>query len=111
MRGQCPYRTLTTVTAPAIWALTAGAMARGLAGGLDADTYDWRDIASGKANTERRSSRRSSSSQFCRDFPAAPMLTANMFGGGYRDPANTATFVCQTANPEGRATDWGPTRT
>lgn len=107
VRGQCPYRQIAASAYPALWSLGYGSLARGLAGGLDADTYDWRDISSGStwglgggAYTTLQFL------QYARDYQADPMLTANVFGGGYRDAANSDVFVCQVNNPEGLAADW-----
>ncbi len=107
VRGQCPYRSVPSAGWTPLWNLTAGSLARGLAGGLDADTYDWRDIDSG-ANWGRVGGHFTTLEflQQARDRAADPMLTANVFGGGYRDPSADETFVCQTANPEGLAADW-----
>lgn len=107
VRGQCPYRMISTTNYPILWNITAGSLARGLAGGLDADTYDWRDITSG-ANWGLGGGAYTTLQflQYARDYQASPMLTANAFGGGYRDDANGGVFVCQVNNPEGLAADW-----
>lgn len=107
VRGQCPYRMISTTGYPLLWDITEGSLARGLAGGLDADTYDWRDIYSG-SNWGQGGGAFTTLEflQYARDYGASPMLTANMFGGGYRDEANDGVFVCQTDNPEGLAADW-----
>src|SRR5580765_1737111 len=47
VHGQCPFRSVGPDEWGPIWDITAGSMARGLAGGLDADCYDWRNIDSG----------------------------------------------------------------
>ncbi len=114
VRGQCPYRWIRadnkyhsthSAAYEALWELTRGAMARGVGGGLDADTYDWRDINSGcwygllggKFTTLEFL-------QHARDYDADPMITANMFGGGYTDEDRA--FVCVIDNPDGLAADW-----
>lgn len=106
VRGQCPYRSISATTYPALWNLTTGSSGRGLAGGLDADTYDWRDINSG-ANWGLVGGHFTTLEflQYARDRDAAPMLTANVFGGGYQDSGD-GTFICQYDNPEGLAADW-----
>jgi len=106
VRGQCPYRSISESTYGTLWDLTIGSGARGLAGGLDADTYDWRDIDSG-ANWGLRGGYFTTLQflQYARDHQAFAILTANMFGGGYKDPTD-GTFICQTDNPEGLAADW-----
>jgi len=95
-----------------IWDRTMGSMARGVAGGLDADCYDWRNIDSGSGWGTPAWSGRYTTLEFlqqARDHGAAPLITANLFGGGYRDwadPNYPGVFVCQTVNPEGLAADW-----
>lgn len=112
VRGQCPYRLVTTTAWSPLWDLAAGSMGRGLAGGLDADTYDWRDIDSGSGWGTPTWSGAFTTLEFlqaARDRNAAPVLTANVFGGGYRDwsdPNYPGVFVCQNVNPEGLAADW-----
>ncbi|HPD29267.1 MAG TPA: thrombospondin type 3 repeat-containing protein [Phycisphaerae bacterium] len=112
VRGQCPYRSVSTSAWSPLWDLAAGSMGRGLAGGLDADTYDWRNVDSGSGWGTPTWSGAFTTLEFlqaARDRNAAPVLTANLFGGGYRDWSNPnypGVFVCQTANPEGLAADW-----
>jgi len=107
VRGQSPYRSITTSGWAPLWDLTIGSLGRGVAGGLDADTYDWRNINSG-ANWGLSGGHFTTLEflQQARDHNAGPMITANVFGGGYQDPNNGNTFVCQTVNPEGLAADW-----
>ncbi len=112
VRGQCPYRSVSAASWSPIWGLTAGSMGRGLAGGLDADTYDWRDIDSGSGWGTPTSSGRFTTLEFlqaARDTSAVPLITANAFGGGYRDwadPTHPGVFVCQNVNPDGLDADW-----
>jgi hypothetical protein len=112
VRGQCPYRSQGPDQWEPIWDLGIGSMGRGVAGGLDADCYDWRDIDSGSGWGTPAWSGQFTSLQFlqyARDHQAAPLITANMFGGGYRDwsdPNRPGVFVCQTDNPDGLAADW-----
>jgi len=112
VRGLCPYRSVASSAWEPLWNLAAGSMGRGLGGGLDADTYDWRDIDSGSGWGTPTSSGAFTTLEFlqaARDRNAAPVLTANLLGGGYRnwsDPNYPGVFVCQTANPEGLAADW-----
>lgn len=105
VRGQCPYRSIPDPGIQTVWDCGRNASGRGLAGGLDADTYDWRDLNSG-ANWGLVGGHFSTLQflQFARDNGASPLLTANAFGGGAKD--DTGTFVCQTVNPEGLAADW-----
>ena len=107
VRGQCPHREIPAGDYPAIWSMTAGSLARGIGGGLDADTYDWRNVLSGMpwgASGYHVTSLEYL--QFCRDYNATPLITANIFGGGgFTDSANPTWFVCQTANPDGLAAD------
>lgn len=106
VRGQCPYRQISVSGIETVWDLAMSSSGRGLAGGLDADTYDWRNVNSG-ANWGLGGGYFTTLQflQFARDHNSWPMLTANMFGGGYKDPAD-GTFVCQTDNPDGLAADW-----
>lgn len=112
VRGQCPFRSVGSDEWGPLWELSIGSMGRGLAGGLDADCYDWRDIDSGSGWGTPAWSGRYTTLEFlqaARDHEAAPLITANMFGGGYRDwsdPVNPGVFVCQTDNPDGLAADW-----
>ncbi|HSW46467.1 MAG TPA: hypothetical protein VLM89_12940 [Phycisphaerae bacterium] len=110
VRGQCPYRQITTSGYAALWNLTTGSLGRGLAGGLDADTYDWRNIYSGAGwGLGGGHFTTLEFLRYARDRQAVPLITANAFGGGYRDwadPVNPGVFVCQTVNPDGLAADW-----
>jgi len=112
VRGQCPSRSVSPSAWGPIWDLTIGSLGRGLAGGLDADTYDWRDIDSGSGWGTPAWSGRFTTLEFlqsARDHGSAPLITANAFGGGYRnwsDPVYPGVFVCQTVNPGGLAADW-----
>ncbi len=112
VRGQCPYRSIPTTGWPGIWDLTIGSVGRGGGGGLDADCYDWRDIDSGSGwGTPTGSGKFTTLEllQAARDHQSDVMITANMFGGGYRnwsDPNYPGVFVCQTAGPESLAADW-----
>ncbi len=112
VRGQCPFRSVGEDEWEPIWDLSAGSLGRGLAGGLDADCYDWRDIDSGSGWGTPAWSGRYTTLEFlqqARDRQATPLITANMFGGGYRDwedPNTPGVFVCQTVNPDGLAADW-----
>lgn len=105
VRGQCPYRWMKAAEYTALWQLAIGAMGRGVGGGLDADTYDWRDIFSGsKYGAGGGRFTTLEFLQHARDHNAVPMITANMFGGGYLD--GTKAFVCVTDNPDGLAADY-----
>ncbi len=44
-RGQCPYRSANDVSYAAMFSMSQPSLMRGIAGGLDADTYDWRVTA------------------------------------------------------------------
>jgi hypothetical protein len=107
VRGQCPFRALPVSGYQVIWDFGRGSLARGLGGGLDADCYDWRDINTGMVFYYLAGGRFTMLEflQYARDFNTPPMITANAFGGGYRDPNNGNTFVCQYDNPEGQAAD------
>lgn len=102
VRGQCPYRWIKAAEYAALWQLAVGAMGRGVGGGLDADTYDWRDINSGCwYGITGGQFTTLEFLQHARDYDAVPMITANMFGGFNQD-----TFQCYTDNPDGLAADW-----
>jgi len=102
VRGQCPYRWVRATEYTALWQLTLGAMGRGVGGGLDADTYDWRDINSGCwYGVTGGQFTTLEFLQHARDYDGVPMITANMFGGFNQD-----TFQCFTDNPDGLAADW-----
>jgi len=105
VRGQCPYRWVKADQYQALWALTRGAMGRGVGGGLDADNYDWRDINSGcRYGKTGGQFTTLEFLQHARDYDAAPLVTANMFGGGYLD--ENKAFVSVTDNPDGLAADY-----
>ncbi len=112
VRGQCPFRSVGGDEWGVIWDRTIGSNARGVAGGLDADCYDWRNIDSGSGWGTPAWSGRYSTLEFlqqARDHEAAPLITANLFGGGYRNwahPTYPGVFVCQSVNPDGLAADW-----
>ena len=112
VRGQCPFRSVGGDEWGVIWDRTIGSMARGVAGGLDADCYDWRDLDSGSGWGTPAWSGRYSTLEFLQQaaaHQAAPLITANVFGGGFRDwadPPNPGVFVCQPVNGEGLAADW-----
>ena len=46
-RGQCPYRSANDVSYQGMFSMSSPSLMRGIAGGLDADTYDWRVVDSG----------------------------------------------------------------
>ena len=105
VRGQSTYRTISQKGWDAIFPLTRGSMARGLAGGLDADTYDWRDRDSGSEWGARR--HMPTTLEFlekCRDYDCAPMITANLFGGG--ELKEDGRWLCKAENPGKLAADW-----
>ncbi|HON64942.1 MAG TPA: hypothetical protein PLS23_00500 [Phycisphaerae bacterium] len=104
VRGQCPIRDIAADAIDALWNLAAGASGRGVAGGLDADTYDWRDVYSGIGGGRNENFSTLQFLQMARDHSAFPVFTANLFGGGAKEPPNG--FICQTDNPEGLAADW-----
>ena len=114
VRGQCPYRSLAPESWgwEPVWDLAYGSLGRGLAGGLDADTYDWRDVESGSGWGTPQWSGKFNTLQFlqyARDHQAVPLITANVFGGGYRDWSDTTypgVFVCQIESPDALAADW-----
>ncbi len=62
------------------------------AGGLDADTYDWRNNKSGSDVGDGITTLQSL--QELRDRSSWGVFTANVWGGGYKD-TSTGEFVCQ----------------
>ena len=126
VRGQTTHRSISPTGWDAVWDLNVGSLARGVAAGLFADMYDWRenDTAAEKSDDLRKCEKAAEQAyptwmgrfttleflQCARDHDAAPMITANAFGGGYyvwADPEHKGvTFVCQTVNPGGLAADW-----
>lgn len=105
VRGQNPYRQYEVADANTLWNMAAGASGRGVAGGLDADTYDWRDLIGGASGGFRGGWFSTLEFlRYARNYRSSPLLTVNFFGGGYHDPAEG--FVCQFDNPEGLAADW-----
>jgi hypothetical protein len=89
--GQNLYRNLSPGRFALLADLGEGTSYRGVAGGLDADTYDWRDIDSGSGWGDRGG--RHSTLEYlraCRDHDAKPILTVNVWGGGgYREADGT----------------------
>lgn len=77
-------------------AISRNGCVRGVAGGLDADTYTWTDLTTG---VDARNPNVSTLEflRDARDMNAEPLLTANVLGPGYRDGT---TWFCQTP-PEG----------
>jgi len=113
VRGQTTHRSISPTGWDAVWDLNVGSLARGVAAGLFADMYDWRNIDSAAFLRDFPTwNGRFTTLEFlqkARDHNAAPLITANVFGGGYydwADPKNKGAFVCQTVNPGGLAADW-----
>ena len=105
LRGQNPSRNLPLKALDSLFALCRGSMARGLAGGLDADTYDWRDRDGGSGWGARGAM--PTTLEFlvlCRRYRCEPLLTVNLFGGGSR--GEDGTWSCETADPGRLAADW-----
>ncbi|HNT34517.1 MAG TPA: hypothetical protein PKH07_05895, partial [bacterium] len=104
LRGQNPRRgDGTRLNAVAI---SRNGCVRGVAGGLDADTYTWTDLTTG---VDARNPNVSTLDflREARDVNAQPLLTANVVGPGYRDA--TGTWFCQSPSDgwlEKLAADW-----
>ena len=99
VRGQCPYRTASSSADAAMCSMSGPSLMRGPAGGLDADTYDWRVYNSGSAwGTPAGASLITSLDYLrqCRNTGSTPLFTANIFGGGYTN--GYGTWVCQFDN-------------
>lgn len=104
VRGQNPYR--NGKNTPDNFAICRGALARGPAGGLDADTYDWRDVDSGVWNKGPRYTTLEWL-ELVRDHDCEPLVTVNCIGGGRLDESGT--FECALGDLErtaGLAADW-----
>lgn len=86
--------------------LARGGTIRGVAGGLDADAYDWRDIQSGSEWGNRFGDYPTTLSFLFNAYnhDAEPIFTASVFGGGARQPDGT--FKLEYDNPEALAADW-----
>jgi autotransporter-associated beta strand protein len=98
-RGQCPYRSANEVSYTAMFSMSQPSLMRGIAGGLDADTYDWRVRQSGSKWGATAWGTLVTSLDYlrkCRDTGSEPLFTANMFGGGYTN--GYGTWVCQFDN-------------
>jgi hypothetical protein len=97
VRGQPTYRSMNQADYVNLFRITEGSSARGLAGGLDADTYDWRDHDSGSGWGDRGANFTTLEYlRMCRDYNAWPVLTANVFGGGYL--LDDGTWQCELDN-------------
>jgi autotransporter-associated beta strand protein len=103
VRGQNPYRTANSDGVAAMFSMSGPSLMRGPAGGLDADTYDWRVYNSGSAwGTQLGASLITSLDYLrqCRNTGSTPLFTANIFGGGYTN--GYGTWVCQFDNHTNR---------
>ena len=105
VRGQSPYRSANEASYLGMFSMSSPSLMRGIAGGLDADTYDWRVVDSGSrwGNTIQPDGRRWGNLtntldylRKCRDTGSEPLFTANMFGGGYTN--GYGTWICQFDN-------------
>ena len=99
VRGQCPYRSADAPSYAAMYSMSQPSLMRGIAGGLDADTYDWRIRQSGSKWGATAWGTMVTSLDYlrtCRDTGSEPLFTANMFGGGYLN--GYGTWVCQFDN-------------
>lgn len=103
VRGQCPIRQYDSATLSKVNSLGTGSSFRGPAGGLDADTYDWRNTASGRDVGGMRETTLEFL-RYARDYGAMPIITANMFGGGYKQ--TDGAWYCELVSPEKLAADW-----
>jgi hypothetical protein len=95
VRGQNPSRTADAANFQSMFKMSSPSLMRGIAGGLDADSYDWRVFNSGCLWAQPGSATLVTSLDFlrkCRDTGSAPLLTANMFGGGTNN--SYATYIC-----------------
>lgn len=104
LRGQNPYR--NGKLTPKDFAICQGSLARGPAGGLDADTYDWRDVSSGVWNKGPRYTTLEWL-EMVRDHDSIPLITANVIGGGKLSPKGI--FDCELGDLQATAAlaaDW-----
>lgn len=113
VRGQNPYRLLSKNAGDALWEITENTSSRGVAGGLDADSYDWRDIDSGAPWGVR--GHKYTTLEFLRESRDAnswPQFTANVVGGGTVVPGGPwgDYYVYDTSTPVNipaeMAADW-----
>lgn len=80
LRGQNGQR---GVNQSATFTVSENTLLRGVAGGLDADSYDWRDIDSGlDARNDNSIWTTLEFLRMCRDRNATPLFTANVLGFG-----------------------------
>jgi autotransporter-associated beta strand protein len=112
VRGQNPSRTADAANFQSMFNMSSPSLMRGIAGGLDADSYDWRVINSGCLWAQPGSATLVTSLDFlrkCRDTGSSPLFTANMFGGGTNN--SYATYICvfdihkNVFNPSGYGTN------
>ncbi len=99
VRGQNPYRSMDAVGFNAAFNMSKPSLMRGIAGGLDADTYDWRVYNSGSKWGATAWGTLVTTLDYlrrCRDTRSEPLLTANIFGGGYTNESGT--MICQFDN-------------
>lgn len=92
VRGQNPYRSGSGTFRNKTFEISSSAIARRPAVGLDADTYDWRDVNSGVWNHGDRTTTLEFL-EYCRDYDVTPFFTANMIAGGYR--MSNGPYYCQ----------------
>ena len=95
VRGQNPYRYANEVSFLSMFSMSGPSLMRGVAGGLEADTYDWRVYNSGVQWGGMQATTLDFLRQ-CRDTGSTALFTANMFGGGYLN--GYGTWICQFDN-------------
>ncbi len=99
VRGHNPYRSMNEAGFTSTFSMSSPSLMRGIAGGLDADTYDWRVYNSGSKWGATAWGTLVTTLDFlrkCRDTGSQPLFTANMFGGGYTNEYGT--WICQYDN-------------
>ncbi len=99
VRGQNPHRREDNPSVAAMFAMSGPSLMRGPPGGLDADTYDWRDYNGGSLWGASAWGSWITSLDFlrkCRDTGSEPLFPANLFAGGYTN--GYGTWVCQFDN-------------
>ena len=104
LRGQNPYR--NSYSSPQMFNVSFRGSVRGPAGGLDADTYDWRDVNSGVWYTGPQYTTLEFL-RMARDRHAEPLFTANVIAGGSRDASGQ--YNCSPApasTAAALAADW-----
>jgi len=99
VRGQGPHRREDNPSVAAMFSMSGPSLMRGPPGGLDCDSYDWRDYNGGSLWGAPVWGSLITSLDFlrkCRDSGSEPLFPANIFAGGYTN--SYGTWICQFDN-------------